>query len=155
LDEAPIKPMVLVVDDHEDNARLLAQIVRNAGYETLCAPSCAGAMQIARNRRVRILITDLDLPDGDGCDLLCQVRTLHPTIVGLAFTGHSTWNHRARCEVVGFRGMLIKPVSIEEVHAALKSATSQTIPVPPPAPAATPAPSRSDAPAPIAKPSPN
>jgi hypothetical protein len=57
--------------------------------------------------------------------------------------------------VVGFRGMLIKPVSIEEVHAALKSATSQTIPVPPPPPAAPPPPSPHDPPPALSQPSPH
>jgi two-component system CheB/CheR fusion protein len=107
---------VLVVDDHHDTAVLLSRILTIDGYEVHGAESYAQAMQIAQQIRVEILVSDIDLADGDGCNLLAEVRAMHPDVRGIAFTGHGMATHRDRYSRAGFQAVLIKPVSLTEIR---------------------------------------
>jgi len=108
---------VLVVDDHHDTAVLLHRILTTDGHEVHRAETYSHAVKLAQQMRVHILLTDIDLADGDGCNLLAEVRALHPDAQGIAITGHGMAAHRERYDRAGFRTVLIKPVMLADVRA--------------------------------------
>ena len=77
---------VLVVEDHELQARALSRLLTNRGYDVTVAPSRAVALQLLAEQRgalgFRLALIDHDLPEGDGFDL---ARTIgrEPAFAGI------------------------------------------------------------------------
>ena len=66
---------VLVVEDNDDTARLLCQILRAEGYESAGVENGSAALKSILARKPDLLITDLCLPEGDGAQLIQLVRS--------------------------------------------------------------------------------
>ena len=64
---------LLFVEDHEDTARVLGRILRNAGFDVSQAGTVAEARTLAAGRRFDLVISDLGLPDGSGLELMQQL----------------------------------------------------------------------------------
>lgn len=109
---------VLLVDDHTDAAELMQILLDRRGFEVTLASSVATALVAAAAGRVDVLVSDIELSDGNGCDLLRQLRAgvLLPAI---AMSGHAQPADRKRGRDAGFDEYLCKPVSIDQLVAAL------------------------------------
>lgn len=119
---------ILIVDDHDDSALLLSRVLKAAGHDVHIANSYRDAMVLARQIHVDVLFADIALPDGDGCDLLAEIRAMRPGVRSVAFTGHSFPEHLARFRNAGFAATLVKPAGIDAVLAVL----AQVFKEPPP-----------------------
>ena len=112
---------ILVVDDHNDSANLLTRLLRRHGHTVAAARSASGAVALAAGSpQVDLLVTDLNLADGDGCDLLTAIRAIHPGLRAVAVTGSERPEDRRRCERAGFDGFLLKPVGLDDLVAAVR-----------------------------------
>ena len=69
-----IQPRILVVDDHHDTVDLLVQLMVGFEYRAIGAESFREALVVAAAKPFDLYILDLELPDGDGCDLLHQLH---------------------------------------------------------------------------------
>jgi PAS domain S-box-containing protein len=115
---------VLVVDDNEDAARLLGDVLTRKGYHTRVALDAPAALEAAMEIRPDIAILDIGLPVMDGYDLATALRRL-PGMADLqliAVTGYGQEIDRQRTTRAGFRHHLIKPVDISTLERALNSA---------------------------------
>lgn len=72
---------VLVVDDEEDLAELIAERLAAEGLETDIATSGAAAVELIRSRAYDVLITDLRMPDMDGVQLIAEVERIAPALL--------------------------------------------------------------------------
>ena len=113
---------ILLVEDHVDTANLFAKLLRRDDHHVAIARDYASAIALAQTRRFDVLVCDLGLPDGDGCDLLREVRSLYP-IRGLAVTGCGADRDLRRCREAGFDAHLVKPVELTHVRDALAAIT--------------------------------
>lgn len=120
---------VLVVDDHADSRLLTAKLLRRMGFEVAEAGDLATARRqaaaLACRCRVLVLVCDLELPDGDGCSLLAELRAagLGVPLAGVAVTGHSGPEHEARCRAAGYARHLVKPVRWVDLERAVRELT--------------------------------
>jgi CheY-like chemotaxis protein len=74
------KPInILIVEDHADSATMLARLLYRSGkgYAPVAVGTCAMAIEAASNLRFDLLICDIMLPDGDGCELLAKLRAMY------------------------------------------------------------------------------
>ena len=78
---------ILLVDDHADSLVPLARLLRRCGYEVAAAATVSEGLEAAARRVPDVIVSDIALPDGDGCDLLHRVRHTHPAVRGVAVTG--------------------------------------------------------------------
>lgn len=120
---------VLVVDDEEDAAQMLAELLSSQGHEARSAHDGPTALQAAREFRPHIVLLDLGLPNMDGYEVARRLRAEHsePMIL-VAMTGYQ--RDKDRLEESGFDEHLLKPVDFEKLaalfdkrdtdHAALK-----------------------------------
>jgi CheY-like chemotaxis protein len=132
---------ILVVEDHEDSARAMARLLHREGHSVTTASSFADALAAAaRLRRIDVLVSDITLPDGNGCALLrlLMERTVGAPTHAIALTGHTENHWIEECRRAGFQRFLLKPVVFEELLAALRVRPAEVSP-------AVDAPSRRDA----------
>jgi DNA-binding response OmpR family regulator len=78
----------------------------------------AEARELARQNRFDLLISDIGLPDGNGNDLMNELRENYG-LRGIALTGYGTEEDIARGQTAGFVTHLIKPVRIQSLEYAL------------------------------------
>ena len=102
--EEPLR--ILLVDDHPDTLRVLALLLRRCGHEVRTADTLEGAVRIALDAPPEVLLTDLELPDGDGWELLRRLRTADPSVRGVALSGHTGEPYAERCRDAGFEPIL-------------------------------------------------
>lgn len=70
------KKKLLLVDDEQELQKLLTEIFKNAGFESLfTAGSVKEALQTAQREKPDLILLDVMLPDGDGFSLMEQLRT--------------------------------------------------------------------------------
>ena len=109
---------ILLVEDHEDTAKVLRRILGKAGYIVRPAVTVAAARQVADERKVDLVISDLGLPDGSGLELMRQLSHSHG-LRGIALSGFGTEEDVAASRAAGFAEHLTKPVDWEQLKLAL------------------------------------
>jgi DNA-binding response OmpR family regulator len=112
---------ILLVEDHTDTAKVYAALLRRAGHRVDVARGYREALDVARRATPEILVSDIGLPDGDGCDLLRELRSQY-AIRGIAVSGFIQESDRQRYLDAGFAECIAKPCSFEALHAAIDRA---------------------------------
>jgi CheY-like chemotaxis protein len=88
--QAPMQPVVLVVDDEQVIADTLVAILGRSGYMALAAYDGAAALEIARVIPPQMLITDVHMPGMSGIDLAIAVMGAVPDCKVLLFSGRAS-----------------------------------------------------------------
>ena len=80
-------PTVLLVDDEPAMLAALRRILGAAGCHCLTAGSGREALAVLEFQRVQVIISDIDMPEMDGLELLRRAREIAPTAVRVVVTG--------------------------------------------------------------------
>ena len=111
---------VLLVDDHEDTLLGMQRLLGRRGYQVVVAHSVAEGLAKAKSEeRFDLLISDLGLPDGSGCDLMAALRT-DGGPPGIALSGYGMESDINKTKDAGFSEHLIKPVAIDRLEEAMR-----------------------------------
>ena len=124
LTKYPRPRRLLLVEDHADTLRIFGRILRRKGFEVHEASSFSEA--ITSSRPGDLLLSDIGLPDGDGRDLMRQLR--ERGIPGIAITGYGSAKDREEYRQAGFAEALIKPVDVGELLTAIGRVTEAETP---------------------------
>ncbi len=118
------KREILVVDDNDDAAVMLARLLQLRGHSVRTAHNGAQAMSSALTRPPEIVVSDLGLPDFTGFELARRLREHASTarVVLIAVTGLDTPSDRARSSEAGFDHHLVKPVDFEALEKLIATA---------------------------------
>ena len=107
---------VLVVDDDEELATMLAMALRQRGYDVRIARTSDEALGAARELEPDLALLDLHLGREDGHALGLRLRALTEERVQLvAMTGDESWGAQGRSTEHGFVAHLVKPVALSDV----------------------------------------
>jgi two-component system, chemotaxis family, CheB/CheR fusion protein len=104
---------VLVVEDDEDSALLLAETLGEQGFSVEVAHDGASALAKAAEFLPQVAVLDVGLPDMDGYQLAKRMRSLEQlpaTLRLIALTGYGGDDERKRSREAGFDVHLVKPV---------------------------------------------
>ncbi|MDQ2704975.1 MAG: ATP-binding protein, partial [Pseudomonadota bacterium] len=114
----PTPLRILVVDDNEDSAEMLALALSGMGFETRMSIDAPSALRVAEEFEPNIAILDLGLPVMDGFELAGRLRALPglSRIRLIALTGYGQESDRQRTRAAGFDHHLVKPVDLFEVR---------------------------------------
>jgi signal transduction histidine kinase len=110
---------LLVVEDHEDTARVLGRLLRASGYEVKTAGSVAAALQLAASHPFDLVVSDIGLPDATGHDLMREIRERHG-LKGIAMTGYGMDEDIRKSFDAGFVDHIVKPVNVAQLEAVIQ-----------------------------------
>lgn len=115
----------LVVEDHQDQAAMVSQMLRLNHYEpVVVAGDGESALALARRMEPDVVLLDLMLPDISGFDVCRRLRTdrttmLTPVVMLTALGGNENQTHGFR---VGANAYVTKPYGVEELITAITAA---------------------------------
>jgi PAS domain S-box-containing protein len=117
-DHEPLRRLrILLVEDHQDSADTLSQLLMYHDYDVEVANNVKAAVAAAA-RGFDLLISDIRLPDGSGLDLMRQLRA-DSKIRGIAISGFGTEQDRRRSQEAGYDLHLTKPVDFNRLLEAI------------------------------------
>jgi CheY-like chemotaxis protein len=107
---APVRPLVLLVEDHEDTRQMYAEFL-SASFDVLEAADGNQALDAMRRQIPAVVITDYSLPGINGFELIKQMRVNESTrrVPTICLSGHSGDRHEQRAKEVGCDCVLVKP----------------------------------------------
>jgi CheY-like chemotaxis protein len=112
---------VFVVENHPDTVLGLRMLLDVLGHHVHVARNLKAAQVMARKIEFDVLLSDISLPDGTGLDLMRELRAERP-VVGIAMSGYGAESDIAKSKAAGFIEHLVKPMTAEELGAALENA---------------------------------
>lgn len=113
---------VLIVDDNEDAAAMLGDLLTHLGHNVAITHTSSAALELAEIFRPQVALLDLRLPSMDGYELAWRLRNNTSEKIRLiAVTGYGPSSDRERLLRAGFEAFLIKPVTLQQVESFLKS----------------------------------
>ena len=99
-DSSPVDPAMerrlLVVDDDESVRHVVAEILKDEGYEPSTADGAEAALEIMRKTGFPLVITDIKMPDKDGLWFLRALRSEFPSTAVIMMTGLRSGRERGR-----------------------------------------------------------
>jgi PAS domain S-box-containing protein len=115
---------ILFVDDEASLVHWGEELLVKMGYEVTARTSSIEALKAfsAQPERFDLVITDQTMPNMTGLELVKKIRVIRPNIPILLCTGFSEMISDARCETLGIQGLLMKPVSMEELGRTIRKA---------------------------------
>lgn len=112
---------VLLVEDEAALRRSVTELLRQAGYVVEVAVNFAQAHEKVRLYRYDCVLLDLTLPDGDGLDLLRELKVENAAAGVLVLTARDGLNDRVRGLDLGADDYLVKPFHLSELNARVRA----------------------------------
>ena len=115
---------VLVVDDNEDAADLLAEFLEVLGHQVHVVHDGPAALRAARDFDFEFALLDIGLPVMDGYELAQRLREVPGRAASrlVAITGYGQEGDRQRTRAAGFDAHLVKPIDLDVLQRLLQGA---------------------------------
>lgn len=111
-----MKPRILVVDDEESIREFLDIMLKKEGYEVTLAEDGQVALEFVKKKTFDMVISDLQMPNMTGLELLKEVKIQFPDIVFLMITAFGTTESAVEAMKLGAYDYITKPFKIDEVR---------------------------------------
>ena len=106
---------ILVVDDEVSIRKALSRAFEREGYLVTSVKSAAEALALCREARFDLVISDLQLPDGNGIQLVASLRQSNPDSASIIITGHGSVESAIQATKEGVFHYVTKPFNVDEV----------------------------------------
>jgi DNA-binding NtrC family response regulator len=113
---------VLVVDDDAAVREILQESLTQDGYAVSTAENGSAALQAVKDSVVHIVITDFQLPDLDGLEIIDRLSKLDAKLIPIMMTGFGTIETAVRAMKSGAFDFITKPFDLETVVAVVRKA---------------------------------
>lgn len=113
---------ILVVEDHEDNRRILRDLLATVGYETLEAENGEAGVAIAKAERPDLILMDIQLPILDGYEATRRIKA-NPELRDIPIivvTSYALSGDETKARAAGCDGYVTKPYSPRQLLAKLQ-----------------------------------
>ena len=114
-------PVVLVVEDFEDNRFMMRRLLEMSGYRVLEAINGEEAVELAQSERPQLILMDLSLPQLDGLAATRRIRQ-NPDMRDVpivAVSAHDTADFHADALAAGCNDYVTKPIDFDQLEALL------------------------------------
>lgn len=112
---------ILVIDDHPTNLKLMRVLLESEGYATITTESAEAALDLLREKRPDLILTDVQLNGMDGLALtrLLKADAASAAIPVIAVSAFAHAEDRARALAAGCSAYFSKPLDTRAFYAAL------------------------------------
>ena len=110
---------ILVVENHADTLDAMKMFLDLQGHDARTACTMGAALAAATKDNFDLVITDIGLPDGDGWELMRQLRE-HGPVRAVAMSGYGWKEDLEKSRAAGFHAHLLKPLRITELENVLR-----------------------------------
>jgi two-component system response regulator (stage 0 sporulation protein F) len=112
---------ILIIDDEEPIRALLRSALEAAGYEVMEAPNGRIGLELYRHRPSDLIITDINMPELDGLDMLLELTRefLHAKVIAISGAGGEQ-NVLDLAKLLGARRTFRKPFSLPRLLDAVR-----------------------------------
>lgn len=106
---------ILIVEDEEIIRDTLAEFMSGEGFDVATAGTVEDALTQVRERDFDVAVCDVQLPDGDGVQLLRRLHRINPAMFVLIISAYATVENTVEAFTAGAFDYLIKPVNFDEL----------------------------------------
>lgn len=115
----PSDIVVLFVDDEADILSSLKRFLRKEPYHKLFAETASEALELLERNNVSIIISDYNMPDMSGLELMKRVNASYPEIVSLVISGDNNVQHifdlNDTCNIFRVITKPVEPATLKEI----------------------------------------
>ncbi|MFH1060232.1 MAG: response regulator [Pseudomonadota bacterium] len=114
------KGSILLVDDRADFVRIMAERLRERGYDVAEANDGPSALAALGGRHFDTIVLDLVMPGMDGIETLRRIKEQDPAARVIVLSGHASGQYVVEALALGALDFMVKPVDIESLVARLE-----------------------------------
>jgi len=122
-------PAVLVVDDEPDQCELLSMTLRRMDLSPRIANNVGAAQRMLAGERFDLCLTDMQLPDGDGLDLVKWIQQYSPSVPVAVITAHGNMETAVRALKLGAFDFVSKPLNVAALRKLVATAIKLSSPL--------------------------
>ena len=113
---------ILAVDDSASMRQMVAFTLKGAGYDVIEASDGAEALGIAKQRSFDLVLSDVNMPNMNGIELVTELRTLsnYKITPVLMLTTESAGDMKMKGKQAGATGWIVKPFNPEQLLSTIK-----------------------------------
>jgi two-component system, NtrC family, response regulator PilR len=116
------KPVVLVVDDEPDLCELLSITLQRMDLDSRTANTAAAAQRLLKTEQFDLCLTDMQLPDGSGLELVEWIQQYAPSVPVAVITAHGNMETAVRALKLGAFDFVSKPLDLTGLRKLVASA---------------------------------
>ncbi len=120
-----VKANILIVDDDRIILDSLCEFLNLEGYRTTPARSVTRAIGELQKQSFSLALTDVNMPDGDGFELLSIIRKNYPKTVPIVITGYGTIESAVEAIKMGAHDYLTKPIIDDDLLLSVERSLRQ------------------------------
>ena len=106
---------ILVVEDDKNIRRLIQTVLKQNGYNTLCASDGEKALDIFDKEHIDLMICDIMMPNMDGYELTDALRSANYNLPVLMVTAKESFSDKQKGFLVGTDDYMVKPIDVNEM----------------------------------------
>ena len=113
---------ILIVEDNEKNMKLVRDILRHAGHDTLEAATGGEGVRLAVDKRPDLVLMDIQLPDIDGIEALRRIREVKEldAMPVIAVSASVMPDDQQKIVSSGFDAFVTKPINLKQFLETVK-----------------------------------
>jgi putative two-component system response regulator len=111
---------VLIIEDDIDYGEMIQYALKHLNYKVYLSYSATGGLDIVRQKKVDIILTDLNMPGMSGLELSQYIINMYLGIPIVLITGLSDLSLVKKALEIGVSDYIVKPVSIEELPVVIE-----------------------------------
>jgi len=111
---------ILIVDDEDMIRKILTEAIGKCGFEVQTAKNGREGLEIFKEYRPELVITDIQMPEKNGLELLEEIRELSPDTIVIIITASDSQEYAIQALRLGANNFLHKPFSLKELTAHLE-----------------------------------
>ena len=121
------KARILVVDDEQSMREFLEIFLRREGYQVFTAPDVDTAVAYLESDEIDLTITDMQMPEKTGLDLILAARDVSPETVMIVVTAFGTTDSAISAMKEGAYDYLTKPFKVDELRIVIEKALEKKL----------------------------
>jgi len=113
---------ILIVDDNKELREILEEYLRGEGHSVSGSANGRDALERNREKPFDLIITDLNMPEVSGMELIRTIRKENQETEFVIITGYASMDSAVEAVRIGAFDYIVKPFRMEELHVVVKNA---------------------------------